>query len=112
MSDTPDLATLALLAFLLFMSLKLLNMLRRQIMYWISLGLRLALWGGIGIAGFYVYLRGLDQSFEDLGWLLGFLAQLGDEGEKIGQSKAREKAADARRAGARSRGRTRGGGWS
>ena len=112
MSDTPDLATLALLAILLFMSLKLLNMLRRQVMYWISLGFRLALWTGIGLIGFYVYQRGLDQSLKDLGWLLGFLAQLGDEGEKIGQTKARGKAADARRAGSRPKGRTRGGGWS
>ncbi|KAL9116666.1 MAG: hypothetical protein Q9187_006809 [Circinaria calcarea] len=111
-SDAPDLATLALLAFILFMSLKLLNMLRRQIMYWISLGLRLALWTGIGLVGFYVYQRGLDQSLEDLAGLLSFLAQLGDEGEKIGQTKAKRKAAEARRAGSGPRGRTRGGGWS
>ena len=111
-SDAPDLATLALLAFILFMSLKLLNMLRRQIMYWISLGIRLALWTAIGLVGFYVYQRGVDQSLEDLGLLLGFLAQLGDEGEKIGQTKARRKAADARRASSGPGGRTRGGGWS
>jgi len=54
----------------------------------------------------------LEQSLEDVGWVIGLLAGLGDEGEKIGKAKGRQKMADAKRAQAGGpRGRTRGGGW-
>ena len=81
-------------------------------MFWVSMGMKLVLWVGVGLLGFYVYQRGVDQSIEDLGWILGYLAEVGDEGERIGQTKARRKAADARRVpNSGPRGRTRGGGW-
>ncbi|MCJ1475910.1 hypothetical protein MMC13_004574 [Lambiella insularis] len=113
LSDTPDLATLAVLAIVLFLSLKVLDILRRQIMYWMSLALRLLLWASVGLIGFYVYQRGGEQSLEDLGWILGFFAGLEDEGERIGKTKGRQKMGDAKRAAsAGQRRRTRGGGWN
>ena len=88
-------------------------MLRRTIIYWISVALRLALWGGVALLGFYVYQRGVEQSVEDLGWILGYLGGLEAEGDRIGHSRAQKKATDARgvpRSGPK--GRTRGGGWA
>lgn len=82
-------------------------------MYWISVALRLLLWASLALVGFYVYQRGVEQSLEDLGWVLGFFAGLEDEGERIGKTKGRQKMADARRADSGGpRRRTRGGGWS
>ena len=70
------------------------------------------MWAFVGLLGFYVYQRGVEQSIEDLGWLMGYMAQMGDEGEKIGKTQARRKAAKASRVpGSGPRGRTRGGGW-
>ena len=110
LNDTPDIAALALLAFVLLVSLKLLDMLRRQIMYWISMAIRLAMWAGVALLGVYVYHRGVEQSIEDLGWILGYLSELGDQGERIGQARAQKRAADARRVPKQApRGRTRGG---
>ena len=104
--------TLALLALVLFVSLKVLDILRRQIVYWISVAVRLSMWVAVAVVGFYVYQRGVEQSLEDVGWVIGLLAGLGDEGEKIGKAKGRQKMADAKRAQAGGpRRRTRGGGW-
>ena len=77
------------------------------------MALRLALWVGMALLGVYVYQRGVEQSVEDLGWVLGYLGGLEAEGDRIGQARARGKATDAgRMRGVNSRGRTRGGGWS
>ena len=112
LNDNPDIWTLVVLAIVLFISMKALDILRRQIIYMISVTLRLLLWGTVALVGFYVYQRGVEQTLEDAGWLMGFLNGLGDEGEKIGKAKGRQKMADARRASAAGpRGRARGGGW-
>ena len=113
LTDTPDFAALALLAVIVLVSIKVLDMLRKSIIYWLGLALRLALWAMVAGVGVYVWQRGFEQSIEDLGWVMGFLEGLGDEGERIGQNRAYRKAGDARRM-PRSgpRGRTRGGGWT
>ncbi len=111
-SDAPDLITLGILAVVLFVSLKALDYMRKTIIYWISLAVRLGMWGAMIGAGFYVWQRGLEQSIEDFGWVWGLLAGLREEGEKIGGRKGagRERAA-RRMAGSGPRGRTRGAGW-
>ena len=82
---------------------------RRTILYWIGLAIRLGLWVAIGGLGLYVWQRGFDQSVEDFGYIWGFLQGLGYEGERVGGQKARGKERDARRmAGTNTRGRTRG----
>ena len=112
LSDAPDIATIIVLIILAYISLKVLDILRRQIVYWISVSLKLILWASVAFIGYYVYQRGVDQSLEDFGWVLGFFAGLEDEGERIGQTKGRAKMAQARKAERRApRGRTRGGGW-
>ncbi|KAL6717980.1 hypothetical protein ACLMJK_004065 [Lecanora helva] len=111
-SDSPDLLTLGILAVVLIVSLKTLDYMRRTIIYWISLGIRLGMWAALIGAGIYVSQRGMEQSVEDFGWVWGLLAGLGEEGEKIGGRKAvRSERAARRIAGSGPRGRTRGAGW-
>lgn len=114
-SGVPDLASLALLALLALLSFKLLDMVRRTIVYWIGVALRLALWLTVAAVGVYVWQRGLEASVEDLGWVLGYLAGLGDEGERIGKGRAARRERDARRiprGQPGSRARTRGASWN
>ncbi|MCJ1284776.1 hypothetical protein MMC26_004112 [Xylographa opegraphella] len=112
LSDAPDIATLVVIVLVAWISLRVLDILRRQIIYWISLVLKLLLWAAVALAGFYVYQRGVEQSLEDLGWVLGYFAALEDEGERLGQTKGKAKMAQARNSERRApRGRTRGGGW-
>ena len=112
-ADTPDMATLALLAVLLLMSLKLLNVLRKSIVYWISVAIRLVTWTLVLAVGVYVWQRGLEQSLEDVAWVLGFVAGLENEGERIGNAKASRRRGDANRIPTHGhRGRTRGAGWN
>lgn len=111
-SDAPDILTLGILAIALVISLKVLDYMRKAIIYWISMAIRLAMWVSVIGVGIYVWQRGVEQSFEDFGWVWGFLAGLGEEGEKIGGAKAWQSERDAKRmAGVGKRGRTRGAGW-
>ena len=81
-------------------------------MAWISVMLKMGVWAGMALLGFYVYQRGVEQSLDDVVWLVGYFAEMQSEGERIGKKRGRERMADARRADTRGpRGRTRGGGW-
>lgn len=112
-ADAPDMTTLALLAIMLLVSLKVLNMVRKTIVYWISMAMRLTMWGLVAAVGVYVWQRGVEQSMEDLGWVIGFVAGLENEGEQIRNLKASRRAGDARRIPTHGhRGRTRGAGWN
>jgi hypothetical protein len=111
--DAPDMATLVLLAVMLLVSLKLLNMLRKTIIYWVSVAVRLGMWIVVAAVGVYVWQRGVEQGMEDLGWMIGFMAGLESEGERIGNAKASRRSRDARRVPTQGpRGRTRGAGWT
>ena len=111
-SESPDLLTLGILAAVLIVSLKALDYMRRTIIYWISLAIRLTMWTAMIATGFYVYQRGVEQSVEDFGWVWGLLAGLGEQGGEIGGRKAAARERDARGiAGRGPKGRTRGAGW-
>lgn len=87
-------------------------MLRRTVIYWISLAIRLVMYVGVVIIGMFLYQRGVEQSLEDLGWFVGLLAGLGEQGEKVGHARAAGRAREARKIPKGSpRGRTRGAGW-
>ena len=112
LTDTPSLFTLAILAIVLIISLKVLDILRRTIVYWISVAIRLALWGAVAGMGIYVYNRGVDQTVEDIGWVMGLFAGLEEEGQRVGQRRAAGRKGQARYLGKKTaRGRTRGAGW-
>lgn len=81
-------------------------------MYWISMAVRLAMWGAVVAAVTYIYYRGVAESVEDVGWVLGVLAGLESEGERVGKRRAAGRQREARNFGKRTpRGRTRGAGW-
>ncbi|KAI4133512.1 MAG: hypothetical protein LQ341_006159 [Variospora aurantia] len=112
LTEQPSLMSLALLALLLIVSLKVLDMLRRTVIYWISIAIRLAVYAMAMIIGVWIYQRGLEQSLEDLGWIVGLFAGLGEQGERVGHAKATRSAKDARRIPkGNPKGRRRGGGW-
>lgn len=111
--DAPDIATLALLAVIFLVSLKILDIVRNTILSWIKMILRLGVWALVAAVGLYVWLNGIEQSMESLGWVLGYMAGLENEGERIGNMKASRRTRDASRISTRGhRGRTRGAGWS
>lgn len=112
LTEQPSFLTLLLLALVLFISLKALDMMRRTIIYWISLAVKLMMWGAIVGAGVYVYYRGVEESVQDAGWLLGMLSGLESEGKREGYRRASGRQREARNFGKRTpRGRTRGAGW-
>ncbi|KAL2043530.1 hypothetical protein N7G274_003837 [Stereocaulon virgatum] len=96
-SDTPDILTLVGLAVVLLISFKALDYMRKTIIAWIALAIRLGMWLVVGFVGVYVWQRGVEQSVEDFGWVWGLLAGLGEEGERIGGRKAQGRERDARR---------------
>lgn len=112
LADNSSIYTLAILAIVLIISLKLLDILRRIIIHWISLALRLVFWAAVVGAGFYIYNRGVDQTADDIGWVMGLLAGLEEQGQRVGQRRAAGSSRQARNLGKRTpRGRTRGAGW-
>ncbi|KAL8929816.1 MAG: hypothetical protein Q9208_000960 [Pyrenodesmia sp. 3 TL-2023] len=97
LTEQPSLTSLALLAILLVVSLKVLDMLRRTVIYWISMAIRLAMYATMAVIGMWIYQRGLEQSLEDLGWIVGLLAGLGEQGERVGHARAAGRASQARK---------------
>ncbi len=67
-SRKPDLATIALLLVILFVSLKILNMLWRTVMFWITMARRVIFWGGLVVLGLWMYTRGPEGVQEDVGY--------------------------------------------
>ncbi|KAF2706837.1 hypothetical protein K504DRAFT_459258 [Pleomassaria siparia CBS 279.74] len=62
----PDLTSILVLVAILFVSFKILGMAYRAVMFWVTLALRLAVWGVVGLVGFWIYTRGLDGFTEDV----------------------------------------------
>ncbi|KAF2842172.1 hypothetical protein M501DRAFT_1013532 [Patellaria atrata CBS 101060] len=62
----PDIASVALLLIVLVISLKILDMLRRAVVFWITMAIRLIFWAGLLFAGLYLYNRGLEDTVDDI----------------------------------------------
>ena len=86
---------------------------RKTIIYFIGLALKLALWTLVLGIGWYVYQRGSDQALEDVGWVWGLFEAYSAEGQKVGKSKARQKETEQWKHGhaGRATGRARNRGW-
>lgn len=81
-------------------------------MYWVAMAVRLMFWVAVAGAGVYVYGRGVEQTVEDVGWVVGLLAGLEEEGKRVGEREARGRRGRAEGLGKKTpRGRTRGKGW-
>ncbi|TKA65515.1 hypothetical protein B0A49_10534 [Cryomyces minteri] len=66
LTTSPDLASLVLLLLLLLLSLKILDMLRRTLLFWLGLAWKTALYGGAPVAGLWLWQRGPDGALADL----------------------------------------------
>lgn len=62
----PDIASVLLLIAVFFISLKILGMLYRAVMFWVMLAVRLVFWGAIVLTGLWVWNRGPEGFVEDM----------------------------------------------
>ncbi|EME49028.1 hypothetical protein DOTSEDRAFT_96624, partial [Dothistroma septosporum NZE10] len=60
LSQKPDLATIALLLVILFISLKILNMLYQTAIFWFRMARKIAFWGSLVALALWMYTRGPD----------------------------------------------------
>lgn len=89
----PDVASILALLAILFISLKILDMAYRAVIFWVNLVIRLVLWGGVLILGFWVWNRGVDGFVEDV---QGLAQHWTGQYEKFaGEAKAWKKAEEA-----------------
>ena len=65
-SRKPDLATIALLLIIIFVSLKIVDMLWQTVMFWIRMVRRLVFWGGLAALALWVWSRGPEGMLEDV----------------------------------------------
>ncbi|RMZ23527.1 hypothetical protein D0859_12442 [Hortaea werneckii] len=70
-SQKPDLATIALLLIIVLVSLKILDMLWKTLLFWMRFVRRLVLWGGIAALGLWFWSRGPDGVLEDVQYWQG-----------------------------------------
>jgi hypothetical protein len=80
-----------------YVGLSVLNFVRRRVMAFIYSMITLAFWAFVVALGFYVWNRGLEQSFADLGALIELFSELEEKGQRRGQGKARQKSWEAQR---------------
>jgi Nuclear pore assembly and biogenesis len=85
---SPSLTTVALLLIILFLSLKILNMLYRTIVFWVKMIFRVAVLGAVVGTGSWIYVRGIDGVQQDVSDLVAYWSQevkryeaMGREGE-------------------------------
>ncbi|KAF1840774.1 uncharacterized protein K460DRAFT_321243 [Cucurbitaria berberidis CBS 394.84] len=62
----PDVASILALLAILFISLKILDMMYRAVIFWVNMVLRLVFWGSILLVGLWVWNRGMDGFLEDV----------------------------------------------
>lgn len=68
-----DLVSLLALIIIAFISFKILGYVRRVVMWWIMLALKLSLLLVLVQVGWYVSQYGLEKTLNDAGWLWGLL---------------------------------------
>ncbi|KAH7385593.1 nuclear pore assembly and biogenesis-domain-containing protein [Pyrenochaeta sp. MPI-SDFR-AT-0127] len=62
----PDVASILALLAIFFISLKILDMMYRAVIFWVNMVLRLVFWGSILLVGLWVWNRGVEGFVEDL----------------------------------------------
>jgi hypothetical protein len=65
----PDVATILALLVIFFISLKILDMMYRAVMFWVNMAIRLVFWGALIVLGFWVWNRGIDGFVDDVSGL-------------------------------------------
>lgn len=67
----PDLATIALLLVVIFVSLKILDILWQTLMFWVRMVRRVVFWGGLVVLAMWMWTRGPEGVVEDVGYWVG-----------------------------------------
>ena len=67
-SQKPDLATIAVLLIIVFVSMKILDMLYQTVMFWLRLVRRIIFWGSLAVVAVWVYNRGPDGMADDVAY--------------------------------------------
>ncbi|KAF1943255.1 hypothetical protein EJ02DRAFT_443501 [Clathrospora elynae] len=62
----PDVASILALLAIFFISLKILDMMYRAVMFWVNLAIRLVFWGALVVLGLWVWNRGPEGFVEDV----------------------------------------------
>ncbi len=62
----PDVATIVAVVIIFFISLKVLDMMYRAVIFWVNLALRLVFWGTILVMGLWMWNRGVDGFVDDV----------------------------------------------
>ncbi|KAL6706473.1 hypothetical protein ACN47E_005412 [Coniothyrium glycines] len=62
----PDVASIMLVIVIFFVSMKILDMMYRAVIFWINLVFQLVLWGGMAVLGVWIYTRGVDGFVQDV----------------------------------------------
>ena len=62
----PDVASILALIAVFFISLKILDMMYRVVMFWVNMVLRLVFWGSMLVLGLWLWNRGVDGFVEDI----------------------------------------------
>lgn len=68
----PDVATILALLAILLISLKILDMVYRTIMFWVRMALQLVFWGAVIVVGYWIWSRGPEGFIEDVQGLGGY----------------------------------------
>ncbi|KAH7095392.1 nuclear pore assembly and biogenesis-domain-containing protein [Paraphoma chrysanthemicola] len=68
----PDVASILALLAIFFISLKILDMAYRAVMFWVKMAFRLVFWGAIVLLGLWVWNRGVDGFVDDVGGLVEY----------------------------------------
>ncbi|KAL4941340.1 hypothetical protein BDV06DRAFT_5236 [Aspergillus oleicola] len=76
LASMPDLASVLVLIFVLFISFKVLDYTRRAVMFWVWLTFRLVWWASVISLGIYMYQAGWEKVARDLGFVFNFLVGL------------------------------------
>ncbi|KAI9710983.1 MAG: hypothetical protein M1820_002420 [Bogoriella megaspora] len=71
LQTSPDLASIALLLLILFLSLRILNILYGVVRFWVRLVWNIVWWGSILGLGVWLYTRGVDGVVQDMGKWFG-----------------------------------------
>ncbi|KAK6005320.1 hypothetical protein QM012_008099 [Aureobasidium pullulans] len=66
--EKPDLTKIALMLVILYISLKLVNMLVQSVLFWVRLAFRITFWGGLVVLAFWLSQRGVDGAAEDVSY--------------------------------------------
>jgi hypothetical protein len=97
-SGMPDIISLLALVVIAFISFKVLDYVRRVVMWWVMLVLKLCLILAVVQVGWYVSKYGWEKTLNDAGWAWGLLEGfLGETGAQMrGSTRSRTATAGAR----------------